>query len=221
MRIHVIGNSHVGLFSGSNKIVPTYPDEGGPLHYTADDIEYLTYRLGPVLAYNFHEKHLVNVKNILRNHANKFEDKVMLVVGEVDCRWHLLNQAAKQNRPIEEIVKECVDRFFRCHTELMNEGYSTIAWGNHPGTIQGHTVSQGGPGDAIIYGSVEGRNHCYRLFANELEARCKQQNIPFVSILEQMIDERGSTKMKYLYDYCHLDTARCFPMAHPLIKGFY
>jgi len=35
---------------------------------------------------------------------------------------------------------------------------------------------------------------------------CIENNIPFMSLVNDLIDENGLTKMQYFIDYCHLNT---------------
>ena len=98
MKIHCIGNSHINIFSGKNEITSESYNSVFKLKH-----------VGPVIAFNFYENHYPNVLEYL-NDFDK-EDYVMLIVGEVDCRWHLLKQSNLQNRNINDLVKECVDRF--------------------------------------------------------------------------------------------------------------
>lgn len=212
MRIHIIGNSHVRIFTGNDNHVTFY--NGQPDIHVVGDIEYYVYHIGPTIAFNFYEHHFPYVKQIVHRHVNKAVDKVMLVVGEVDCRWHLPKQAATQNRSNSNVVQECCTRFCRCYTDLQNEGYTCIGWGGHPSTNTGHDEIEYQP----VYGSVETRNDISREFANTIKTFCDNHNIAFVSILESLIDESNKTKMEYFRDYCHLKSALVLPTITELIK---
>lgn len=198
MKIHVIGNSHVCMFSGPGFSFLHYGEK--IQRCTQGDIEYVAYHIGPVIAYNFYEHHLPEVRDILTKYVNKETDYVMLVVGEVDCRWHLPFQAAAQNRDLDELTKECVNRFFRSYEDLHNEGYKCITWGSHPSTNKGHDANP----NVMIYGDNPPRNQASKVFAAELCELSHKLNISHVSILDELLNPDGSTKMDSYLDYCHL-----------------
>ena len=70
--------------------------------FQEDSIDiFRTYHLGPTIAYNFYEHHFPRVLDIINtSNINKEDDYICLVVGEVDCRWHLPLQAEKQDRNV-------------------------------------------------------------------------------------------------------------------------
>lgn len=205
MRIHIIGNSHTCIFANcafNKQYPPEIPKQ------TIDGVEFNVYHIGPIIAYNFFEHHYNKVLDIINAHVNKDEDYIMIVVGEGDCRWHLPKQAQEQNRDVKDVTIECVHRFFRCYQDLKNQGYKCIAWGSHPGTTSGHCENMNNP----VFGDCKSRNVITRLFAAEYKKLCDAAKIPFVSILEYLIDEDGLTKMSYFHDYCHLKSELILPL---------
>lgn len=191
--IYTFGNSHAHVFTG------THPATFGEGNYNTN---FKSFSLGATIAYNFYEHHLSKIYDILANTPfDKEKDYVMLIVGEVDCRWHLPYQANLQNRPINEIVSECIDRFYRCYIDLQKNGYKIIGWGGHPSTTAGHSDNASEP----IYGNCIIRNEISRLWDQKLGEKCKVNNIPYISIIEALIDDSGLTKMEYFDDYCHLN----------------
>lgn len=202
--IHVIGNSHVWLFNGqpSSKF-PTY-DQCSPY--------FRVKWLGATIAYNFRQHHMSSVREYLAEENVALGSKVMLVVGEVDCRWHLPYQAQQQNRSIEEITKECVERFFLCLLDLREAGFIPIGWGTHPTTTHGHVDPPGTDTHGPIFGEVVVRNRTCLLWNQLLEKMCREAQIPFVSIYHHLVDEHNVTKMEYFQDYCHLSNDMCAPL---------
>lgn len=198
MKIRVIGNSHVSIFSGSSKILPQYPHKS--IHIV-DNIEFHSYHIGPTIAYNFFEHHYPKVLNIIQQNIHDKNDFIMIIVGEVDCRWHIPKQAALQNKENKTVVDECVDRFFRVILDLKLKGYKCICWGGHPSTNSGHNDDFNCP----VYGDVITRNKITLLFENKLKEKCDINDIPFVSIVNDLIQEDKTTNMNFFIDYCHLN----------------
>ena len=128
--IHCIGDSHTSFFSGSNRIQPIWPKESNnkiPL--------FRTYHIGPTLAYNLcnsgthtngREKLFKIIEGINKN------DFVLLSFGEIDCRVHIAKQAYLQNKSIDDIIKECVKRYFSVILKIKDFGYKIILWGVIP-----------------------------------------------------------------------------------------
>ena len=54
---------------------------------------------------------------------------------------------------------------------------------------------------------------------NGLEKKCSDKNIEFVSIIRELINPNGLTKMEYFKDYCHLNHKKCFPMVVDKFKN--
>lgn len=192
--IHCIGNSHVWLFNGESdeNFPPTKQILSG----------FRTHHLGPIIAYNFMDHHLPKVLEILKNIPKT--DSVMLIVGEVDCRWHLPFQAHQQNKSNEEIVKECLDRFFPALLMIKNLGYKVYGWGTHPTTTHDHMDP---PGDGVtgpVFGNVENRNQICLLWNTYLKELCEKNDMEYISIYHHLVDENNITKMEYFRDYCHL-----------------
>jgi len=160
-----------------------------------------------VIAYNFFEHHFPLMIQTLNQLPITPTDKVLIAVGEVDCRWHLPKQAETQNRPVDEVVKECIDRFFRAHLVLKENGYDVIGWGGHPSTTSGHSDVDHSP----VYGDCLSRNKISLLWSDYLGEKCHQNGIKFVSIIRDLINVDGLTKMEYYKDYCHLDSKKLLP----------
>lgn len=211
-KIHVIGNSHVSIFSGASKIINCLPEKS--IYRATDDIEYHAYHLGPTIAYNFFEHHYPIVRKIIEKNVDKENDYIMMAVGEVDCRWHLPKQAEFQNKKIELIVEECVSRFFRCYLECKENGYKCIGWGSHPSTNQGHSENPNSP----VYKDVLTRNKISKEFETFLREKCQSNQMLFLSIFDDLLNKDGTTNMEYLIDYCHLKADKVLPMVTEKIK---
>jgi hypothetical protein len=193
--IFVFGNSHAHVFTN------THPATFGMGNKNE---RFTSFSLGPTIAYNFFEHHYPTMLNWIEQlNINKENDYIVLAIGEVDCRWHLPYQASIQGKTNEVIVSECIDRYFRVYLDLKNKGYNIIGWGGHPSTISGHNDDQNEP----VFGDCLSRNKISLLWNNLLKENCKKNNIDFISIIEDLIDEDGLTRMEYFSDYCHLSYA--------------
>lgn len=192
-KIYVFGNSHSPVFSQT-----AFTGNIG-VRGVSPNGKFITRTLGDTIAYNFYEHHYPRLVSFLESETefDKDKDYVLLVVGEVDCRLHLVNQIRLQShRSEEEVIEECVDRFFRCHLDLKARGYKVIGWGSHPSTFYEaeHVI---GPYHKRLWIA------CY--FAKHLQRRCEENGILFKSIFESiLIEGEYPDSSKYL-DYCHLN----------------
>ena len=204
-KINAVGNSHCHFFSGSHP---------GDTLGSKKNKYFISYSLGPIIAYNFYENHLSKIYHIIHSRKIKVTsaDYILLVVGEVDCRWHLPKQSSAKEIPIERAVDECVHRFFRAVLDL-NKHHKVITWGGHPSTNAAHSENPESP----IFGDVLSRNKTSLLWDSLLGEKSVKHGIPHVSILKELLNADGTTKMEYYQDYCHLKTE---PLINMVIQKF-
>ncbi len=190
--IYCIGNSHANTFTKTN------PQERYKLN--TYDI-FASYSLGPVIAYNFYEHHLSKIYSLLDKEIKLTnEDYIMLIVGEVDCRWHLPKIIKEEKRTIKNVVEECIDRFFKCYIKLVSDNIKVICWAGHPTTNRDHSDDKSEP----IYGNVIFRNEISLYWNDYLKYKCENNDISFLSIMKYLIDDNGYTRKNFYMDYCHL-----------------
>jgi hypothetical protein len=207
IKIHVIGNSHVNIFRSLNTDT-LFGDDTISL--------FKTHHIGPTIAYNFYEHHYPKILEILeRDNLDKQTNYICLIVGEVDCRLHLPKQASIQNKNIYDLTKECVDRFFRCYTDLISKGYKVIVWGGHPSTTSGHSDNP----DKPVFGDCITRNKISIYWNNYLKQKSEELNIPFISVMHELILKDGLTNMSYFMDYCHLKSTKIMPLVMDKINN--
>lgn len=188
--IYTIGNSHAHIFTNT---APGYESVGYKYPFKSISI-------GPTIAYNFYENHYPIVLKKMEELNVQKNDYIILVVGEVDCRWHLPYQSMVQNKNVWDLTKECIDRFYRCHIDLKARGYNVLSWGNHPS----NNNEQDNP-NSPIFGNVQLRNKISKLWNDYLEHKSKEDGILHISIFNELMNEDGTTKMEYFSDYCHLN----------------
>lgn len=202
--IHVIGNSHVSIFTGQNVMVPIWPEK-----HILDKLPYFrTYRLGPVIAYNFYEHHLDKVLEIISTVEIPKTDQILFCVGEVDCRWHLPKQAQTQNKSISTIVDECIARYFRAIQHIKSIGHTPLVWCAHPSCRSGHDDDLEKP----VFGDCAERVKTAKYFNDYLGNICNKNNIKFISIFDKLLDKDGLTNSYYMADYCHLNAEKVMSM---------
>lgn len=194
---YCFGNSHAHFFTDSNH---TLYGEGDKKNEN-----FRSFSLGPVIAYNFMSSHFPTMVSWINKLNPAKDDPILLVIGEVDCRWHLPYQASVQKRDPIDVVRECVDRFFHAHLALKEAGYRPIGWGNHPSSTQSHDPTPSDP----VFGDCLLRNKISLEWSDYLEEKCKKSGIEFISIIRELINVDGLTKMEYFKDYCHLNPRKC------------
>ena len=116
-----------------------------------------------------------------------------------------------KNLTINDVVKECVDRYFDVVNEYKNLGWKIIVWGP---IASWHESKQytGGPS----FGTCMERNDVTKEFNRYLSQLCFNNNIDFVTIFDKMVDENNETLVTYLDDWdgCHMHLSQ---RAMPLI----
>ena len=180
----------------------------GKMHQTTYGQHFSSTSIGPVIAYNFVEHHQDRCVAELRNVRIGPTDKVMIIVGEVDCRWHLPKRIATNNESVESVVEDCANRFFRSILNLRSLGFNPVTWCGHPSTTSGHSDNPSEP----VWGDCLFRNRISIEWKTRLQKLSTDNNIPCVSIIDELIGGDGMTNMSYFRDYCHLDTSKVFPV---------
>lgn len=183
--IHCIGDSHSAVFSGEETMQPEWPA------LASNKLPYFkSYRLGPATAYQLeNKKHLID--DILSQHYNT-GDSLLFCFGEVDIRAHLIKQMQLQNRNLDDIVKECVDRYFKVIIDYKNQGINCIVWG--PIASWHESKRYSGPS----FGTCVERNLVTKEFNRYIEELCNLHGVGFVTIFYDMINENHETNTYYL-----------------------
>jgi hypothetical protein len=185
--IHCIGDSHSAVFSGKEEMQPIWPER-------SDDRTdfFRSYRIGPATAYQLENK-IPIINEIINTIVDGENDSILFCFGEVDIRAHLIKQSELQNKPILEIVKECVDRYFQVLMYYKSYGYSVMAWGPIASWHDSKKYT-GGPS----FGTCLERNTATKQFNEYLEELCNKESIGFVTIFHNMVDENNITIPEYL-----------------------
>lgn len=206
--IYCIGNSHANTFTG------THP--GTQMKWNKKG-NFASISLGAIIAYNFMNSHFHKTLHVLDGSGiNKSCDYVLLAVGEVDCRVHIPRQMLLQNKDYRYLVKECLDRYVESYDALTESGYKMLGYGSHPSTSAqpNNNINC----DSPIFGSPETRNSI-SLFWNEyLGELCEKKSIPFLSVIDNYLNENNETEMSDFMDYCHLNPDSLIPTANQRLQ---
>ncbi len=185
-----LGDSHSSVFSQKEKIISQWPKKDFKIFSKFKPI-----RIGPATAYNL-EKKIVLLNKALNRTFYMNNTYVMFCFGEVDIRAHIIKQSKLQNKNIELIVSECVDRYISTIKKvdpirkIRKAVFAPIA-----------SWSEEKPYDGPSFGSNLERNHVTKLFNQYLEKKCKENNIVFISIFKEMLNKDGTTNPDYLDDF--------------------
>ena len=212
--IIVLGDSHVNFFSG-NELLSFLPigNDINTCKPTNLSRVFTPLHLGPCLAYHcnhydssfhFREKAEFLCQNFIKPTAT-----IICSLGEIDLRVHVFRQTILQNKSYAEIVNNILQQYYTFLLKMKNQGYSLYCWG--PIATQADTC----PIDPNFprNGSEEDRNHATAYFNQQLSSFCKQNDIGYLSIFEQMITSDFRTRSEYLSaDCCHL-SQRALPLA--------
>ena len=196
-RIICIGDSHASFFSGMDRIQPEYPCPAKNMIQALESV-----RLGPVLAYSLHKNGTTN-----KGREKLFEkirecdrdtSSILFCFGEIDCRNHLLKQSEENKRSLEDVVGECVAKYFDVILEIKNMGFEVLVWNVIP------TSSLNQNPEYPHYGSHVQRNRCTRYFNSYLGEYCRKNGIVFIDIFDKLVRRDNHTREYFFFDGIHL-----------------
>lgn len=206
--IVVLGDSHVNFFSGNEEL--TFLPIGQNINVCPSNSPYpfTPLHLGPCLAYSCNrydttfrcrEKAEYLCRNFIRPHA-----RILCCLGEIDIRVHVFKQAALQQRTYQNIVDDILAQYFAFLLRLQELGYQVACWG--PVASQSETC----PVDPRFprNGTEAERNMTTAYFNQELARFCEQNDMPFLSIFQELVTPKYLTRDQYYSpDHCHLGQA--------------
>lgn len=215
--IYCIGDSHVSFFAGANAIQPIWPDPSDNRIPFFNAI-----RTGAVLAYNLgqfgttsqgREKltALLDPETPTPHAKVPQGSLVLLGYGEIDCRCHVIPQAKKRNKSVEEIVDVLAERYCKVISEVKDWGLKPMVWN----AIASSPKNKGGTKEFPIVGPCIERNRITRYFNQRVGLFCEREAIPFVDIFDDLVDEHGITRPELLMDDIHLSQ-----LAMPLVLNW-
>jgi len=216
--IHCIGDSHVSFFSGTDTIQPCWPER------SRDRLPwFLTFHVGPALAFNLSREntstrgreHLFEVLD----HAVPAGGRVLLCFGEIDCRAHVLKQAARRQTPMERIVADCLDSYFQAVREVIGRGFEVIVYNAVPTRLSTPRKPRRDD-DFVAIGSWQERNAAVRCFNAGAKERCRETGARFLETYPELVDADGRTVEWYFHDAIHL-SQRAMPVTLHALAALY
>lgn len=209
--IYIIGDSHVSVFSGTDK---TYdgkrhiqPEFGtcytlslGQLKEHINRFEqkipyFCPIKIGSNTAYNSFNK-LSRIEQVLLEYNITESDYVFLCFGEIDIRNHIGFHIGKKYNTLSEGIKVCVNRYIETVVYIKNKGVNVGVYAPPASSVGGQTP--------IDYGDVILRNKMTIEFNEYLKYKCDEVGIPFKDISKLMMLPDGTTDQKYIMDDIHL-----------------
>ena len=188
--IHCIGDSHSAVFSGEEKMQPTWPEPASNL------LPYFkSYRIGPATAYQIANKQPI-IESLINSVNLGPDDKLMFCFGEVDIRAHLIKQSKLQDRPVIDLVVECVDRYIEAISYYKKFEVPIMVWGPIA-SWSDKKMYTGGPS----FGTNQERNWVTFSFNTALQMECFREGFDFISIFYSMVNDDMTTKPELLDDW--------------------
>jgi len=218
--IYIIGDSHVSVFSGTDKgtdglrhIQPEfgtcYTISEGSLREKHNVFEqripnFCPIKIGSNTAYNSFNK-LPIIERAIEEYEVKETDYIFLCFGEIDIRNHIGEKSEELNISITDSIRICVDRYMKTVLYLKNKAFNIGVYGP-PASSVGYKSTYG-------YKDVIFRNKMTIEFNEYLDTKCLENGIPSINICNEMLLVNGKTDSKFIMDDIHLSQE-----AMPLLK---
>lgn len=194
----VLGDSHVNYFSGNEELsfMPI-----GRFIDTCEQINGLPLtclHLGASLAFTSDQKESSSgfreKLDFLLGNFIMPESTIITCLGEIDIRAHVFKEVEKQGKSYQQIVDDILGHYETFLLQLKNQGYNVACWGPIASQKDETPVMPEFP----RFGTEIERNKATEYFNKQLENWCAAQNIPFMTMFYEMIDENYETKEEYL-----------------------
>ena len=201
--ITVFGNSHAWFFTGRDETCGKR---------IADDVAvgdgpFSVHPLGPATAYSFSTKHLKEVQRILSKHDVPKQSRVIIVLGEVDCRWHIPKKVYGEGGDAWEEVCKVADRYAH-GLRILAKDYQVIAMGVHPPVVEGHDP------DYPRWGTLQNRRTITEMFNGRLSDVSGAFRAAFFNLYWYL---RDKDPKDYYLDDIHLNQ-RIMPVVRGILK---
>jgi hypothetical protein len=223
--IYIIGDSHVSVFSGTDKthdgqrhIQPEfgtcYTLTEGQLLPVINRFEqkipyFCPIKIGSHTAYNSFNK-IPKIERVISEYNIGKQDFIVFCFGEIDIRNHIGFQAQRQNITINQCIENCVDRYLEMILYFKNKGLDIYVYGPPASSVGwSHNLS-------VDFGNVVLRNEMTLFFTDDLEKKCNNYGISVISIAKEMMNKDGTTIHDYIVDDIHL-SQKTMPL---LLKKF-
>ncbi|MBR3306647.1 MAG: SGNH/GDSL hydrolase family protein [Lachnospiraceae bacterium] len=201
----VLGDSHVNFFSGNEYLEYSLIDDDIRLCPQVNSLPFTAVYLGPCLAYScMKEDSATDFPGKFKKLESSFlrpGARLILSLGEVDIRVHVLLQAEAQNKTVETVLDEILANYSALIGKLREKGYEIYCWGPIASQKDDSPVNP----DFPRYGSERARNRATFLFNEKLRDLCKETGAVYMSIFGKMVSEDFLTREEFLSpDHFHL-----------------
>lgn len=193
--VHVIGDSHASVFTGSYRLAPVYP---------ARAISALpgvrVWHLGAHLAHSIGSpRHPVRRK--LKDIAATVgaHDCVLMYFGEIDCRFHVVHQAGSARR-INSIARDVAARYMQAARAIVGRGRELGFV-----CVPPPTVTPINNDIHPIRGTFDERLRAARAFNAELAERAAQVGARVLNLTAQLAGRKNQPKPSFFDDGVHAD----------------
>ncbi|WP_160119937.1 hypothetical protein [Rhodovarius lipocyclicus] len=194
MRFLAVGDSHSFFWSGRDDFSRTQ----------SDDDRYHVFHCGPTIAYQAHkirESLDTTVDQWLDTHRSLYSHAIFCF-GEIDCRADFLKQAERQQRPVETIIEETVDRYLAV-VQGINAKYDIPCLVQSPAPSPDENTHQ----DLAFpfVGPAAERNRCALIFDGLVAAKTAgHPSITHFTVLRDLLHENLLPRDGITYDGIHL-----------------
>lgn len=221
-QLYVIGDSHAAFFSGTEglaffpgrklftgflrrRYVSVFPEllpvfrvfhTGASTAWSADAPKSASYTRKKIAA--------------LLRHDIPARGAILLVFGEIDCRWHL-PKAVLAGKAMASAVCETITRFMSLPRRLNQSGYDVTVWQPSSVTLGDPTPLQKDHPLPIV-GPQSLRLEITRVYCEQLQQACARENIRCTGIGGQYHAWTEPASPDCFLDGCHL-SQRMMPLA--------
>ncbi len=211
--VHCVGDSHTLFFAGAERFHLTREVKIGVfrkrwINRGPDLLPcFRTWHLGPATAFRAAfprstSRSLEKIRKLLKTSIPP-GSTVLLCFGEIDCRVHL-PRLVKEGQPQEKVVKSTADSFLKLPRMLRDLGFRPAVWGPPTVVPQDERLDIG---DFPFVGSWELRRDITLAYIQVLQAQCRAEGIPAVSLANQWHDLQTRPSLEFLPDRIHLSQA--------------
>lgn len=214
--VFVIGDSHTDIFNGNTfdkkKNLATKEKRWFLCANYEKAPDIVTYHLDAVLAFTANNQNSTlrckeKVQYLINNGYLPRGSKIVISLGEIDCRVHVKRQAELQGINVSKVLDNIINNYFSFIFWLQSESYKVVVYGPIAQQKDSCLLDPAYP----RYGTEIERNKIVGQFNEKLKIACKNKNIGFFTIYDQLMNEDGTTKGEYLRDGVHLNN-KAIPM---------
>lgn len=210
--IHVVGDSHVMLFTGQKlPWLLVVPEDLKPRGYDLHP-GIVTYFVALLRAYwIMHNGLFWQILGSLPKGST-----VILVVGEIDCRGPILNVAHRTGRTIEDVTRECVDRYLVGVRKVREMGLNPIIFAPYAQMDLTEIKHKWVLLPEYLTPQEWGEQKKKAVFAFELNLR--QSKFPVISLNSWMFVDHIHESTEYWADAIHL-SERVWPIIQERLEN--